>query len=86
MLDLDAELEFCDKKRKGYDMLKDAIQMLAEKGGRAPLYKEVFPQIGEKYNKSAASVERDIRYLLKKSNCPLSSKKYIKQVASKLLN
>lgn len=46
-------------------MLKDAIEMLAQKGSKAPLYKEVFPQIGEKYNMSAASVERDIRYLLK---------------------
>lgn len=65
MLNLDDELTFCDKKRKGYDMLKDAIEMLAQKGGQAPLYKEVFPQIGEKYNMSAASVKRDIRYLLK---------------------
>lgn len=86
MLDLDTELAFCDKKRKGYDMLKDAILMLAQKGGKAPLYKEVFPQIGEKYNKTAASVERDIRYLLKKSKCGISSKKYIKQVANKILN
>lgn len=86
MLDLDDELKFCDKKRKGYDMLKDAIKILAAKGGKAPLYKDVFPQIGEKYNKTAASVERDIRYLLKKSNCPLSSKKYIKQVVDKMIN
>lgn len=86
MLDLDDELKFCDNKRKGYYMLKDAIEMLAEKRGKATLYKEVFPQIGEKYNKTAASVERDIRYLLKKSNCPLSSKKYIKQVVDKMVN
>lgn len=37
MLNLDDELTFCDKKRKGYDMLKDAIEMLAQKGGKAPL-------------------------------------------------
>lgn len=65
MLNLDDELTFCDKKRRGYDTHKDAIEMLAQKVGKAPLYKEVFPQIGEKYNMSAASVERDIRYLLK---------------------
>lgn len=49
MLNLDDELTFCDKKRKGYDRLKDAIEMLAQKGSKAPLYKEVFSQIGEKY-------------------------------------
>lgn len=85
MLNLDDELTFCDKKRKGYDMLKDAIEMLAQKGSKAPLYKEVFPQIGEKYNMSAALEERDIRYLLKKAKCDMSSKKYIKSVANKIL-
>ena len=65
MLKLDDELTFCDKKRKDYDTLKDAIEMLAQNGSKAPLYKEVFPQIGEKYNMSAACVERDVRYLLK---------------------
>lgn len=86
MLNLDIELNFCDKKRVGYEMLKDAIIMMAEKGCKASLYKEVFPQIGKKYNKSGASVERDIRYLLKKANCELSSKKYIKLIAKKLLD
>ena len=76
MLNLDDELTFCDKKRKGYDMLKDAIEMLAQKGSKAPLYKEVFPQIGEKYNMSATSVERDIRYLLKGKVRPVKQKIY----------
>ncbi len=59
--------------------------MLAQNGSKAPLYKEVFPQIGEKYNMSAALEKRDIRYLLKKAKCDMSSKKYIKSVVNKIL-
>lgn len=58
-------LLFVIKSARAMIRIKDAIEMLAQKGSKAPLYKEVFPQIGEKYNMSAASVERDIRYLLK---------------------
>lgn len=78
-------LLFVIKSARAMIRIKDAIEMLAQKGGKAPLYKEVFPQIGEKYNMSAASVERDIRYLLKKAKCDMSSKKYIKSVANKIL-
>lgn len=78
-------LLFVIKSARAMICIKDAIEMLAQKGGKAPLYKEVFPQIGEKYNMSAASVERDIRYLLKKAKCDMSSKKYIKSVANKIL-
>lgn len=52
------------------------------KRGHLPLYKQVFPVIAKKYNVSAESVERDIRYVLRNQNC--STKKYIIKLIEKL--
>lgn len=82
---IDKELSFLDKKRKGYRLLKETIALVIERGGKASLYIDVFPVVGEKYGKSGQCVERDIRYLLKKSGCELSSKKFIKSVVEKVL-
>ena len=78
------ELKFLNAKRKGYVFLKEAIEMSLSHQGKLALYKDVFPKIAEKYGKTSASVERDIRYLLKTSGCSLSSKKFIKNVAQNL--
>lgn len=77
---IEQAIKFLDSKRKGYNMLKDAIEMVALKQGKVSLYKEVFPKIAKKYSQTPQSVERDIRYLLKKGKCPLSSKKFILDV------
>ena len=71
-----------DKKRKGYKYLIDAIMISFSKRGHLPLYKQVFPVIAKKYNVSAESVERDIRYVLRNQNC--STKKYIIRLIEKL--
>ncbi len=81
---IDKELSFLDKKRKGYKMLKETIEIVFQRGGKTSLYIDVFPQVGQKYGKSGQCVERDIRYLLKKGGCELSSKKFIKSVIEKL--
>ncbi len=78
------ELKSLNARRKGYIFLKEAIEMSLNHQGKLALYKDVFPKIAEKYSKSPASVERDIRYLLKTSGCSLSSKKFIKNVLQKL--
>lgn len=83
---IDEELAFLDKNRLGYAMLKEVIEKVVKMKGRASLYIDVFPQVGEKYGKSGLCVERDIRYLLKKGGCKLSSKKFIKSVVEKVLN
>ena len=71
-----------DKKRKGYKYLIDAIILSLPKCGHLPLYKQVFPVIAKKYDVSAESVERDIRYVLRNQNC--STKKYIIKLIEKL--
>ena len=83
---IDKETEFLDKKRIGYNLLRDAIKLVFEKNGKATLYKDIYVILAQKYNKTVDSVERDIRYILKKSGCNQSSKKFIKSVADKLLN
>lgn len=83
MNSIEEALNCLDKKRKGYNMLKDAIELVALKQGKISLYKEVFPKIAKKYDKTPQSVERDIRYLLKKGKSSLSSKKFILDVVNK---
>lgn len=83
MNSIEEALNNLDKKRKGYNMLKDAIELVALKQGKISLYKEVFPKIAKKYDKTPQSVERDIRYLLKKGKSSLSSKKFILDVVNK---
>ncbi len=84
MSKIEEELKLLDKNRLGYKMLKDTIFIMFRCNCNAALYKDVFPQVGKKYNKSAESVERDIRYLLKKAGSLLSVKKFIKNVVDKM--
>ena len=83
---LERELAFLDKNKEGYKMLEDVIRIAASADGKVVLSTNIFPQIAKKYNKTSAGVERDIRYLLKKGECKLSSKKFIKSVVQKLAN
>ncbi len=83
---LESELAFLDKSKEGYKLLEEAILLTASTNGKVVLSTNIFPQIAKKYNKTSAGVERDIRYLLKKGQCKLSSKKFIKIVAAKIAN
>lgn len=50
---------------KGYHYLKEAIQMTIEgEGILAPITKVVYPEIANKYNTTAARVERAMRHAI----------------------
>ena len=76
------QLSLLDKNRKGFKYLLEAINISMTREGKLPLYKQVFPVIAKKYNVTAESVERDIRYVLRNQNC--STKKYIIKLLEKL--
>ncbi len=85
MNEIERELAFLDKNCLGYKFLKKTIEVAMEKD-KLNLCCDVFPFVAKKFGTNKLCVERNIRYLLKKANCPLSSKRFVLSVVEKLAN
>ena len=50
---------------KGFDYLREAILIYINKDKRHIFYKDIYPEIAQKYNVSSGSVERYLRIIIK---------------------